>query len=73
MGLVGVGLFSVDSLVVLDVLKGVVHQATPTSHVAIRSGAIHQLLLAERHQLSSLSEGLTFQRSCLKETNEESD
>ena len=60
-GLVRVGILSVDSLVVLDVVKSLVHQASSTAQVPVIPRAVHQLLLAEGHQLPRLPERLTLQ------------
>lgn len=68
LGLVRVGLLRVDPSVLLNVLEGVVHQTSITSHVAVLSGTVNQLLLTQRHQLPSLPEVLAFKRSGLKET-----
>ena len=61
LSLVGVALLCVDPSVGLDVLEGIVHQASAATHVAIVAGAVNQLLLAQRHQLPSLLEGLSLQ------------
>lgn len=62
-GLVGVGLLRVHAVVFLDVGEGLVHQTTVAALVALRSGAIHQVLLAQGHQLARLPEVLTLQRA----------
>lgn len=48
-------------MVVLDVLEGLVHQAAVAALVALRPGAVHQVLLAQRHQRAGLPEVLTLQ------------
>lgn len=69
LSLIRVGLLSVYASVGLDVLEGVVHQASIAAHVAVVGGAVDQLLLAQRHQLPSLPEVLTLQRPSLTETH----
>lgn len=61
LSLIRVGVLCVYPSVCLDVLEGLVHQATHTAHVAIVTRAVNQLLLAQRHQLPSLPEVLTLQ------------
>lgn len=61
LSLIRIGLLCVYSTIGLDVLKGVVHQASHAAHVAIIARAVNQLLLAQRHQLPSLPEVLTLQ------------
>lgn len=63
LGCVGVGGLRVQSSVLLDVGKGLVHQTTVAALVALRPGAVHQVLLAQGHQLASLPEVLTLQRA----------
>ncbi len=60
-GVVGVRGFSVDAVVVLDVLEGKVHEASLASMVAILHGAVDQVLFAERNELAGLAEVLTLQ------------
>lgn len=48
-------------MVVLDVLKGLVHQTTIAALVALWSGTVHQVLFAQRHQFASLPKVLTLQ------------
>lgn len=64
--LIRVGLLGVDASVGLDVLEGVVHQASVAAVVAVTAGAVHQLLLAQGHQFAGLLEGLTLQGAGLK-------
>lgn len=59
LSLIRVGLLCVYPSVGLDILKGIVHQASHATHVAIIAGAVNQLLLAQRHKLPSLPEVLT--------------
>lgn len=66
LSLIRVGLLGVDASVGLDVLEGVVHQASVAAVVAVTAGAVHQLLLAQGHQLAGLLEGLTLQGAGLK-------
>ena len=61
--MVGVGLLGVDAVVLLDVLEGKVHQTSLASVVAVFHRAVDQVLLAERNQLSSFPEVLTFESS----------
>ncbi len=61
--LVRVCLLSAQTTVVDDVLEGVVHQATVAALVAVAAGAVHQLLLGERHQLAGLDLGDTLDRA----------
>lgn len=60
---VRIGILRVQTAVVLDVLESLVHQAAVAALVALRSGAIHQVLLTQRHQLPALSVVLTLQGS----------
>lgn len=62
---IGVGVLSIDSSVVLDVLEGVVHQSSVAAVVSIVSGTVHQVLLREGDEDSGLAEMLTFQCSSL--------
>lgn len=64
--LIRVGLLGVEASVGLDVLEGVVHQASVAAVVAVTAGAVNQLLLAQGHQLAGLLEGLTLQGAGLK-------
>ena len=66
--LVGVALLRVDSPVVLDVLEGRVHVAAVASRVVVLlvPGAVDQVLLAQRDELSCLAEVLTLQGPSLK-------
>lgn len=59
--LVGVGSLRIQSAVLLDVGEGLVHQTTVAALVALISGAVHQVLLAQGHQFASLPEVLTLQ------------
>lgn len=63
LALVGVGSLRVNSSVFLDVGEGLVHQTTVAALVALRSGAVHQVLLAQGHQLARLPKVLTLQRA----------
>ena len=65
LSLVGVALLGVDAAVVLDVLKGVVHEATVAAVVAVRGAAVDQVLLGEAHQLAGLAEVLALKGSGL--------
>lgn len=58
---VGVGVLRVQAVVVLDVLEGLVHQAPVAALVAFGPRAVHQVLLAQRHQLARLAEVLALQ------------
>lgn len=60
---VGIGLLRVQTVVVLDILEGLVHQASIAALVAFRSGTFHQVLLAQRHQLAGFPELLALQSS----------
>uniref|UniRef100_A0A0E9XXM5 Uncharacterized protein n=1 Tax=Anguilla anguilla TaxID=7936 RepID=A0A0E9XXM5_ANGAN len=53
---VRVGLLGVQAAVVLDVLEGLVHEAAVAALVPFRPGALHQVLLAQRHQRARLPE-----------------
>ena len=46
---VRVGFLRVQAAVVLDVLEGLVHQASVAALVALWPGAVHEVLLAEGH------------------------
>lgn len=59
LSLIRVALLRVDPSIHLDVLKGIVHQASHAAHVSIVAGAVNQLLLTQRHQLASLLKVLT--------------
>lgn len=48
-------------MVVLDVLEGLVHQTAVAALVALGPGTVHQVLLAQRHQLAGLPEVLALQ------------
>ena len=61
---VGVRHFSVNSSIGLDVAESVVHQSSVASVVAPVVRAVHEVLLAEGEQLSSLAEVLPFQGPC---------
>ena len=65
LSLVGIGVLSVDALVVLDVLEGLVHQTAVAAFIAVLAAAIDQVLFAQRHQLASLAEVLTLQSTSL--------
>lgn len=67
LSLIRVGLLRVDAAVLLDVLEGAVHQTSAAAHVAVISGAVDQLLLAQRHQLPGLPVVLAFKGSSLKD------
>lgn len=60
---VRIRILRVQTAVVLDVLESLVHQTAIAALVALRSGAIHQVLLTQRHQLPGLSKVLTLQGS----------
>lgn len=62
-GFIWVCFFCVDTAVVLDVLESIVHEATVTAVIAIRPGAIDQILFRQWNQFFALSEMLTFQRT----------
>lgn len=66
LSLVRVGLLGVQAFAVLDVLEGVVHQASVAAFVAVARRTVHQLLLTQGHQAAGLSEGLTLQGAGLK-------
>lgn len=53
----------VQTAVVLDVLESLVHQTAVAALVALGSRTVHQVLLAQRHQFTSLPEVLTLQGS----------
>lgn len=59
--LVGVGSLRVQSSILLNVGEGLVHQTTVAALVALGTGAVHQVLLAQGHQLAGLPEVLTLQ------------
>ena len=60
---VRVRVLRVQTSVVLHILEGLVHQAAVAALVALGSGAVHQVLLAQRHQFARLPELLTLQSS----------
>ena len=55
---VRVGVLRVQAAVILDVLEGLVHQASIAALVALWPGAVHEVLLAERHQCAGFPEVL---------------
>lgn len=59
---VGISLLGVQTAVVLDVLESLVHQPAVAALVALWSGAVHQVLLAQRHQGPRLPEVLPLHR-----------
>lgn len=67
-GLVWVGLFGVDAVVVLDILEGVVHESAVAAVVPVRARAVHQVLFAQRHQDLRLAVVLALQSAGLRDT-----
>ena len=65
LSLVGVGVFCVNSFVVLDVLESLIHETTVAALITILAAAVNQVLLAERRQITSLAKVLTFQSTGL--------
>ena len=63
--LVWVAVLGVDALVLLDVLECVVHETTVAPVIAVLSGTVDQVLLAQGYQLAGLSEVLALQCSSL--------
>lgn len=55
---VGVGFLRVQATIVLDVLECLVHESTVAPLIALGPGAVHQILLAKRHQRARLPEQL---------------
>lgn len=53
----------VQTAVVLDVLESLVHQTAVAALIAFGSRTVHKVLLAQRHQFTSLPEVLTLQGS----------
>jgi hypothetical protein len=60
---VGVCRLSADTLVVNDVLEGIVHQTAVATLVALSAGAVNELLLGERHEGAGLDEVDTLNRA----------
>lgn len=58
---VGIWLLRIQSIVVLNILEGLVHEASITAMIALRPRTVHQVLLTQRNQLSSFTEQLTLQ------------
>ena len=52
-----------DASIALDVLEGVVHEATITASIAVLPRAVHQLLFTQAHQIPRLLEVLALQSS----------
>ena len=52
-------------MVLLDVLEGKVHQTAVAAIVAVLFGAIHQILLTQGNQRTSLSRVLTLKGTSL--------
>jgi len=65
---VWVGLFGVDSVLVFDVVKSVVHETTVAAHVTFFFRAIDQVLLGETWEHAILSHHLAFERTSCAET-----
>lgn len=53
-----VGRLCVQATVVLYILESQVHETSITALVALGSGAVHQVLFTQRHQIASLPEFL---------------
>ena len=64
-GQVGVGDLGVDTIVVLDVLEGEVHESSITAVVAPLLWAVYEILLTQRDEFASLAEMLSFKCSGL--------
>ena len=64
LGLIRVGLFGVQPPVVLDVLEGLIHETAVASVVSPITTAVNQILFAQRHEATSLTEHLTLERTC---------
>ena len=62
-GFVRVRVFGVNTVVLLDVLEGMIHQTTVAAHVALLARAVDQVLFGERDELLGLGEVLTFERA----------
>lgn len=60
---VRIRLLGVQTAVVLDVLESLVHQPAVAALVALWSGAVYQVLLAQRHQCPGLPEVLPLHSS----------
>lgn len=58
---VGISLLRVQTAVVLDILECLVHQTAVAALVALGPGTVHQVLLAQGHQLARLPEVLALQ------------
>lgn len=61
--LVGVRVLGVDSVVVADVLEGLVHESSVASMVSVLGGAVDEVLLGERDELSELTGVLSLEGS----------
>ena len=58
---IGVGLLGVESAIVLDVLKSLIHESSVASVVAPIATAIDEILLAQRNETTILAEHLTLE------------
>ena len=63
LGFVRIGLFGVQSSVVLDVLESLIHEPAVAAVVAPIAAAVDQVLFAQRHETTRLTEHLTLQGS----------
>lgn len=71
LSLVRITVLSVNSPIVPDVLKGIVHKTSMATIVSIRRWTINQVLFTKRNKLASLSKVLAFQWSSLKRTSDQ--
>ena len=63
--LIRVRVLSVNTIILLDVFEGPVHETTLTAMVTGCGGAVNQVLLTEGHELAGLAEVLAFQGASL--------
>merc|ERR1719369_2051591 len=64
---VGIGFFSINAIVYLDIFECIVHKSTEAAHIPFLLGAVDKVLLGQAHTLVGLQEMLTLQRSSSRE------
>lgn len=55
---VGIGLLGIQPIVVLNILEGLVHEATIAAMISLWPRTVHKVLLAQRHQFTRFTEQL---------------
>lgn len=61
-------LLRIQPIVVLNILEGLVHEASITAMIALWPRTVHQVLLTQRNQLSRSTKQLTLQGTCWAES-----